>query len=177
MTGVQTCALPIYIEPFEDTLRIRFRIDGDLQEVMKPAKQTHGAIITRIKIMGKMNIAERRIPQDGRVEMESSGKDLDLRISTIPTIYGEKIVMRILYRSDFLKDKNQLGFSSKNSIRFNEVIKNNNGIVLVTGPTGSGKSTTLYTMLAEINKTHNNIITLEDPVEYQIGRASCRERV
>ncbi len=166
--AINARASDIHIEPFEDILRIRFRIDGDLQEVMRPAKQTHGAIVTRIKIMAKMNIAERRLPQDGRVEMESGGKELDLRISTIPTIYGEKVVMRILDRSNFLKDRSQLGFYSENLKRFDEVIKNNNGIILVTGPTGSGKSTTLYTILSEINKTNNNIITVEDPVEYRM---------
>jgi type IV pilus assembly protein PilB len=168
MQASQNNASDIHIEPYEDILRIRFRIDGDLHEVMRPAKQTHGAIVTRIKIMGKMNIAERRLPQDGRVEMEMNGKELDLRISTIPTIYGEKVVIRILDRSNFVKKKNELGFTSHNLERFNQIVKSNNGIILVTGPTGSGKSATLYSILTELNDINKNIITIEDPVEYRM---------
>jgi len=164
----QSKASDIHIEPYEDHLRIRFRIDGDLHEVMRPAKQTHGAIITRIKIMGKMNIAERRVPQDGRIEMDIDGKNFDLRISTIPTIYGEKAAIRLVDRSNFLKPKEELGFTQGNLNRFSNIVKSTNGIILVTGPTGSGKSTTLYTILSELNNSNKNIITVEDPVEYRM---------
>lgn len=166
--AAQTRASDIHIEPAEDHLRIRFRIDGELQEVMKPAKQTHGAIATRIKIMAKLDIAERRIPQDGRIEINVKGRELDLRVSTIPTIHGEKIVIRILVRSNFLKSVDSLGLSDQNYNLFEKIIKNNNGIILVTGPTGSGKSTTLYAMLNELNEAKRNVMTIEDPVEYRM---------
>lgn len=161
-------ASDIHIEPFEDRVRVRFRIDGDLQEVMTPEKSTHSAITTRIKIMGKMDIAEKRIPQDGRVEAMIDGRDVDLRISVLPTIHGEKIVIRLLDRSNFLSDKSQLGFIQKNLDLFNKIIKSPNGIILVTGPTGSGKTTTLYSTLNELNSDNKNIITVEDPVEYKL---------
>lgn len=166
--GVKSRASDIHIEPFEDIVRIRFRIDGELNEIMKTAKSTHSAISTRIKIMSKMNIAEKRIPQDGRVEMNIDGRDIDLRISTLPTVYGEKIVMRILDRSSFLISKNNLGFTDENLMRFENIIRNPSGILLVTGPTGSGKTTTLYAILNELNKINKNIITVEDPVEYRL---------
>lgn len=161
-------ASDIHIEPAENHLRIRYRIDGDLQEVMKPAKQTHGAIVTRIKIMAKLDIAERRIPQDGRIEMNVKRRELDLRVSTIPTIHGEKVVIRILDRSTFLKPFAELGLNDKNLETLNEVIKSRNGIVLVTGPTGSGKSTSLYAMLQVLNEDKRNVMTIEDPVEYRM---------
>ncbi len=166
--SVKAKASDIHIEPFEHEIRVRFRVDGDLQEVMAPARSTHSAIVTRIKIMGNMDIAEKRTPQDGRVEMIIDGKDIDLRISVLPTVYGEKIVIRLLDRSNFLLSKEELGFSQDNIILFNSIIKNPNGIILVTGPTGSGKSTTLYTMLRELNEINKNIITVEDPVEYRL---------
>ena len=149
-------------------MRIRFRIDGDLQDIMKPAKQTHGAIVTRIKIMAKMNIAERRLPQDGRIETEVNGKKLDLRVSTIPTIYGEKVVIRMVDRTSFLIEKEELGFLPEDLDRFSKMLKSTNGIIYVTGPTGSGKSTTLYAMLNEVNDSKKNILTIEDPVEYRM---------
>lgn len=166
--GVKSRASDIHIEPFEDIVRVRFRIDGELREIMKTAKSTHSAISTRIKIMSKMNIAEKRIPQDGRVEISIDGRDIDLRISTLPTVYGEKIVMRILDRSSFLINKGNLGFTDENLVRFEKIIKSPSGIILVTGPTGSGKTTTLYTVLRELNKINKNIITVEDPVEYRL---------
>ena len=168
MQAVQSKASDIHIEPGENALVIRYRVDGDLRIVMKPAKQTHGAIVARIKIMANMNIAERRLPQDGRIEFKLDHQEYDLRISTAPTIYGEKIVIRILDRSNFLKAKSELGFSDKNMGLFETLIKSNNGIILLTGPTGSGKSTTLYTILSEINDAKRNIITIEDPVEYKV---------
>ncbi len=166
--AVKAKASDIHIEPFENRVRVRFRIDGELQEIMSPAKSTHSAIITRIKIMGKMNIAERRIPQDGRVETSIDGREVDLRISVLPTVFGEKIVIRLLDRSSFLLSKTQLGFTDINLNRFDGILKNPNGIILVTGPTGSGKTTTLYTVLREFNSISKNIITVEDPVEYRL---------
>ncbi len=166
--AAQSRASDIHIEPQEESLRIRFRVDGDLQEVMRPAKQTHGAIITRIKIMAKMNIAERRIPQDGRIELDVQGRDLDLRVSTIPTIYGEKVVIRMLDRSNFLRTVSQLGLNEHEKDQFKEITKSQNGMILVTGPTGSGKSTTVYALLSELNDSKKNVITVEDPVEYRM---------
>lgn len=168
LQAAQSKASDVHIEAEEENLRIRFRIDGDLQEIMKPAKQTHGAIVTRIKIMANMNIAERRLPQDGRIETEVNGKKYDLRVSTIPSIYGEKVVIRMVDRTSFLIDKNELGLSEHDLNLFNEITKNTNGIILITGPTGSGKSTTMYAMLNELNDERKNIITIEDPVEYRM---------
>lgn len=166
--AIRSRASDIHIEPFDKHLRIRFRVDGELQEIMKSAKAAHSAIVTRIKIMGKMDIAEKRVPQDGRVEMSLDGKDVDLRISILPTVYGEKIVIRLLGRSDLVMSKQQLGFSESNIVLFDSIIKSTNGIILVTGPTGSGKTTTLYAVLRELNKINKNIITVEDPVEYRL---------
>lgn len=167
--AVKSKASDIHIEPFENKIRVRFRIDGDLQEIMTPAKSTHSAIVTRIKIMGKMNIAEKRLPQDGRVETNIDGREIDLRISILPTVHGEKIVIRLLDRSSFLLSRSQLGFTTHNMELLNTIIKNPNGIILVTGPTGSGKTTTLYTLLRELNRVDRNIITVEDPVEYRLN--------
>lgn len=166
--AIKERASDIHIEPFENRVRIRFRIDGELQDIMTPSKSTHSAIITRLKIMGKMNIAEKRLPQDGRIEVSIDNRDIDMRISVLPTVYGEKVVIRLLDRSNFLLNKFQLGFTEANLERFNKVIKNPHGIILVTGPTGSGKTTTLYTILKELNTINKNIITVEDPVEYRL---------
>ena len=166
--AVKTKASDIHIEPFERNVRIRFRVDGELREVMTPEKTTHGAIVTRIKIMGKMNISEKRIPQDGRVETIIEGLPIDMRISVLPTVYGEKVVIRLLDRSSLVVHKEDLGFTEHNLERLNRIMKVPEGIVLVTGPTGSGKTTTLYSMLKELNQIHKNIITVEDPVEYRI---------
>lgn len=166
--AIRTKASDIHIEPFEKNIRVRFRIDGDLQEIMTSAKTAHSAIITRIKILGRMDIAEKRIPQDGRVEMHFENKDVDLRISVLPTVYGEKVVIRLLDRGSVILTKSQLGFSDENINMFDKIIKSPNGIILVTGPTGSGKTTTLYAVLRELNKINSNIITVEDPVEYRL---------
>lgn len=166
--AVNMGASDIHIEPTENESRVRFRIDGMLQKIFNIPVYMHSALITRIKIMGNMDIAEKRLPQDGRVGMNISGKDIDLRISTIPTIYGEKAVIRILDQSNFLLSKEKLGFTEENLEKFNELLKNTHGIILVTGPTGSGKSTTLYAMLNELNRESVNIITIEDPVEYRM---------
>ncbi|HZK57361.1 MAG TPA: GspE/PulE family protein [Clostridia bacterium] len=166
--AVKMGASDIHIEPFEEVIKIRFRIDGDLQEIMAPAKATHSAIATRIKIISKMDIAEKRLPQDGRVEMNIEGRGIDLRISVLPTVHGEKIVMRLLDRNSFLFTKQQLGFTEQNLKVFDKIVQSPNGIILVTGPTGSGKTTTLYAVLKELNQVNKNIITVEDPVEYQM---------
>ena len=166
--AVKMKASDIHIEPFENIIRVRFRIDGDLQEIMTPAKSTHSAIVTRIKIISRMDIAEKRVPQDGRVEMNIDGKKIDLRMSVLPTVHGEKIVMRLLDRSNFLFTKKQLGFTDEDLVVFDKIISSPNGIVLVTGPTGSGKTTTLYAVLRELNQVSKNVITVEDPVEYQM---------
>ena len=166
--AVKEKASDIHIEPFEKKLLVRFRVDGDLHEAMRPAKAAHSAIVTRIKIMGKMDISERRKPQDGRVEKNIDGREVDMRISVLPTVFGEKVVIRILDRSSFMMTKEELGFTENNMNLFDKIIRNPNGIILVTGPTGSGKSTTLYTVLAEMNTVDKNIVTVEDPVEYSL---------
>lgn len=161
-------ASDIHIEPYEGIIRVRIRIDGDLQEIMRFSKRSHMAIVTRIKIMGRMDIAERRLPQDGRVEMEIEGRGIDMRISSLPTLYGEKIVIRLLDGDGFVFSKEDLGFSDQDLKTFDKIIHHPYGIILVTGPTGSGKSTTLYTVLKDLNKEAQNIITVEDPVEYKL---------
>lgn len=166
--AVKLKASDIHIEPAEDKVRIRYRIDGELAEGIAPGRSSHAAIITRIKIMAKMDIAEKRIPQDGRVEMELEGRPIDMRISAIPTVHGEKVVIRLLDRSGEVMSKEQLGFTPENITIFNKIIKNPYGIILVTGPTGSGKTTTLYAALTELNTVNKNIITIEDPVEYRL---------
>lgn len=161
-------ASDIHIEPFENKLRVRVRVDGDLQEILTPSKHTQSAIVTRVKIIAGMNIAEKRIPQDGRIEMKVDDSIIDLRISVLPTVYGEKIVMRLLDRGNFLKTKKELGFTENNMELFDTILDAPNGVILVTGPTGSGKTTTLYAALNELNRINKNIITVEDPVEYKI---------
>ncbi|WP_312651799.1 ATPase, T2SS/T4P/T4SS family [Proteiniclasticum sp.] len=166
--AVKLKASDIHIEPFEKKLKVRCRVDGDLIEVMSPSKAAHAAIVTRIKIMGKMDISERRKPQDGRMEKTVDGRIIDMRISVLPTVFGEKVVIRILDRANFLMSKQELGFTENNLNLFDKMIRNSNGIILITGPTGSGKSTTLYTVLAEMNSVERNIVTVEDPVEYSL---------
>lgn len=167
--AVQERASDIHIEPFADEVRIRIRIDGRLHTILTTPKSAHAAIIARLKILGGMNIAEKRVPQDGRYETTIDSKDIDIRMSVLPMVHGEKAVLRILDRSSFLIPKDALGFTSENLEKFNQLLKNPHGIILVTGPTGSGKSTTLYTMLNEINNEYDNIITIEDPVEYLLA--------
>jgi len=166
--AVKERASDIHIEPYAEDIRVRFRIDGDLREIMTLAKNSMSGIVTRIKIIGKMNIAEKRIPQDGRVETKINGRDIDMRISTLPTVYGEKIVIRLLDRSNFKFTKDALGFSQKDLNLFNQILAQPYGMVLVTGPTGSGKTTTLYTILQELNQIEKNVVTIEDPVEYKL---------
>lgn len=166
--AVKSKASDIHIEPFDSYLRVRFRIDGDLKEIMRPSKSAHSAIVTRIKIMGKMDISERRKPQDGRVEREINNRDVDMRISILPTVFGEKVVIRLLDRSSFMMSKEDLGFTQNNLALFSDIVKSPNGIILLTGPTGSGKSTTLYSVLNDLNREDKNIVTVEDPVEYSL---------
>ncbi len=166
----QSRASDIHIEPLEKTLRIRYRVDGVMQEIDNHPKHLHGPIVARLKIMtGKMSIDERRVPQDGRIQARVSGKDLDLRVSTVPTNHGESIVMRILDKSGLTLGLADLGFFSDDQATFDELIGLPDGIILVTGPTGSGKTTTLYACLNAINKPDKKIITVEDPVEYQLA--------
>jgi len=166
--AVNDGASDIHIEAMESEVRIRLRIDGTLTQILSTPKKAHPAMITRIKIMGNLNIAEKRLPQDGRCELDILGHNIDVRISTLPTVFGEKAVLRLLDRNSFLKPKASLGFTKDNLEKFDTLLKNPHGIILVTGPTGSGKSTTLYTMLSELNVIGKNIITVEDPVEYMI---------
>jgi len=166
--AIERRASDIHFEPFEDHFRVRYRIDGVLHDVESPPKRLQAAIISRIKIMAKLNIAERRLPQDGRIMLRVKGKEIDFRVSSVPTIHGESTVLRILDKSSMVMDSEQLGFSEDTRKRFEELIHNPHGIILVTGPTGSGKTTTLYCALQKINSPEKKIITVEDPVEYQL---------
>lgn len=162
-------ASDIHIEPMEKRLRIRFRIDGNLQEVQSPPKKLQGAIISRLKIMtASMNIAEKRVPQDGRIQVKVGEKTIDLRVSSVPTVHGESIVMRILDKSSLMLGLPELGFLSDDQATFEKLVQMPDGIILVTGPTGSGKTTTLYGCLNYMNKPDRKIITVEEPVEYQM---------
>ncbi len=166
--AVESRASDIHIEPFENHLKVRYRIDGVLQEVESPPPSSAAAVISRIKIMAKLNIAERRLPQDGRIMHRVQGKELDLRVSTIPTAHGESVVMRILDRESIVLDFSELGFDQQLQAKFVRQLEMPHGIILVTGPTGSGKTTTLYTALQQLNTPERKIITVEDPVEYQL---------
>ncbi|MBL8274337.1 MAG: type II secretion system ATPase GspE, partial [Xanthomonadales bacterium] len=166
--AVEARASDIHIEPFENRLKVRYRIDGVLEEVESPPAASTAAVISRIKIMAKLNIAERRLPQDGRIMLRVQGKELDLRVSTVPTAWGESVVMRILDRESVVLDFHALGFTDEFLGKFISVLEMPHGILLVTGPTGSGKTTTLYTALSKLNTPDVKIITVEDPVEYQL---------
>jgi general secretion pathway protein E len=158
----------IHIEPYEKDIVVRFRKDGVLKEIVRAPKRFQASIASRIKIMGNLNIAEKRLPQDGRIRVKIAGRDVDLRLSTVPTTFGERIVLRILDKSSVLLDLESLGFLPDNLDTIEELIHRPHGIVLVTGPTGSGKTTTLYAALSRINTPDRNILTVEDPVEYQL---------
>jgi general secretion pathway protein E len=166
--AIETKASDIHIEPFEHALKVRLRIDGVLQDIHSPPVKSTAAVISRIKIMAKLNIAERRLPQDGRIKVQMLGKELDLRVSTIPTMYGESVVIRLLDKENMVFDFAALGFSGRHSEQFLEVLAQPHGIILITGPTGSGKSTSLYAALKMLNTSERKIITVEDPVEYQL---------
>lgn len=167
--AIESRASDVHIEPFEKDLKVRYRIDGILYDVESPPKKLKAAIISRVKIMAKLNIAERRLPQDGRIKLKILGKDIDLRVSTLPTMYGESVVMRILDKSNSnLYDLRRLGFPADSLRELEALIRRPHGILLVTGPTGSGKTTTLYSALGTINLPDKKIITIEDPIEYQV---------
>jgi type IV pilus assembly protein PilB len=166
----QSRASDIHIEPLEHKLRVRFRVDGVLQEMQAPPKRLHSAIVSRLKIMSRsMSIAEKRLPQDGRIQIRVAEKSIDLRVSTIPTVHGESVVMRILDKTSLLLGLPDLGFLSDDQAKFEQCINLPDGIILVTGPTGSGKTTTLYGCLNYMNKPDRKLITVEDPVEYQMN--------
>jgi type IV pilus assembly protein PilB len=167
--AVQLRASDIHVEPFEDRVRIRYRIDGRLVERDNPPRRLLGAILSRIKILSKLDIAERRRPQDGRIKLTADGKDYDLRVSVLPTNHGQSVVMRILDKDNIRVGIRQLGLSENDFRQFKNLIRRPNGIILVTGPTGSGKTTTLYASLNELNRPDTKIITAEDPVEYYLA--------
>ena len=166
--AVEQRASDIHVEPFEDELRVRYRIDGVLIDVDAPPKNMTAAVISRIKLMAKLNIAERRLPQDGRIKIRLVGREIDLRVSSLPTLYGESVVLRILDRSSISVDLETLGMPDDTLVEFSGMINEPHGLILVTGPTGSGKTTTLYGALDKINSPDKKIITIEDPVEYQL---------
>jgi general secretion pathway protein E len=161
-------ASDVHIEPYEDKLKVRFRVDGVLYDVASEEKAFQAAIISRVKIMAGLNIAEKRLPQDGRIGLKIAGKDVDIRVSTVPTQFGERIVMRLLDKTGAVLDIQQLGVEKRNLDGLVKLLNKPNGIILVTGPTGSGKTTTLYACLTFINKPDLNILTVEDPIEYQL---------
>ncbi len=167
--AVETHASDIHVEPFEDRLRVRYRYDGVLHEADSPGARMAPAIISRIKIMAKLDIAERRLPQDGRIKLAVRGTEIDFRVSTIPSLYGEKVVLRVLDRSSVTFDYVKLGLPAGVVAQWTRALELPNGILLVTGPTGSGKTTTLYTGLTAINAVSRNIVTVEDPIEYQLN--------
>jgi type IV pilus assembly protein PilB len=168
MDAVRKQASDIHIEPYEKMIRVRFRIDGVLYEIMRPPLQLRNAIISRVKIMSRMDIAERRLPQDGRIKLKIGVREIDFRVSVLPTLFGEKVVLRLLDKSSLQLDMTKLGFEESQLQHIHDAIYSPYGMVLVTGPTGSGKTTTLYSALAELNKVGQNISTAEDPVEYNL---------
>jgi general secretion pathway protein E len=166
--AVESRASDIHIEPFEDELKVRYRIDGVMHETESIPKKLQAAVVSRVKIMAKLNIAERRLPQDGRIRLRVGQTEVDLRVSTIPILHGESVVMRILLKEGTMTDLTMLGFPEKTFMTFGSLITKPYGIILVTGPTGSGKTTTLYGALERLNAPDKKIITVEDPIEYQI---------
>ncbi len=168
VNAIKEGASDIHIEPFEKILRIRYRIDGILSEAQPPPKSLQAAIVSRIKILSELDIAERRVPQDGRFRIRYAGREIDFRVSTLPTYFGEKVVMRILDKGALTLDLNKLDFEEQPLQDFREALSRPNGIILITGPTGSGKTTTLYSALHLLNTEDVNIVTVEDPVEYEL---------
>ena len=169
LRAIKERASDIHIEPYERELMIRFRVDGVLYSVFKPPKRLQGAITSRIKVMADLNIAEKRLPQDGRIPLKLAGKDIDVRLSSVPTSFGERLVLRLQDRSQVILNLNELGFSKNNLKSMDEMLTKTHGILLVTGPTGSGKSTTLYACLSQMDTETRNIITIEDPVEQRMS--------
>ena len=168
LNAVKAAASDIHIEPDIRVTRVRYRIDGALQETMTPRGDVHSAIVSRVKVMAKMDIAERRLPQDGRIRVAAEGRSVDLRVSTMPTVLGEKVVMRLLDKGNLSLDINDIGVSREVLPELKKLLGRPNGILLVTGPTGSGKTTTLYASLSFVSSVERNIVTIEDPVEYQL---------
>ncbi|MEZ4752163.1 MAG: type II secretion system ATPase GspE [Bdellovibrionota bacterium] len=166
--AVKDKASDIHVEPYEKDMVVRFRIDGVLHDIARPPKGLHAGISSRIKLMGDLDIAEKRLPQDGRIKIKIAGKDVDIRLSVLPTAHGERLVLRILDKSSVRLDLSDLGFDDNTILRLNQLIHKKHGIILVTGPTGSGKTTTLYAGLTRINSIERNIITVEDPIEYDL---------
>ncbi|MQR00484.1 type II secretion system ATPase GspE [Glaciimonas soli] len=162
-------ASDIHIEPFEQISVVRFRVDGNLRDVIRPKKAVHASLISRIKIMSQLDIAEKRLPQDGRIALRVAGKAVDVRVSTLPTGHGERAVLRLLDKDAGRMDLGKLGMSTSVLAQFDKLIKQPHGIVLVTGPTGSGKTTTLYAALSRLNTTSTNVLTVEDPIEYELA--------
>jgi general secretion pathway protein E len=178
--SVKARASDIHIEPFQDSIQVRYRIDGILYDMLSPPRWIQSALVSRIKVMADMNIAEKRVPQDGRLDVRIGDQEIDIRVSTVPTAFGERLVLRLLNKSRALLELSQFGISPENYTIINKLIRLNNGIVLVTGPTGSGKTTTLYAALSIINSPDKNIITIEDPVEYKlkgIGQIQVNRKV
>jgi type IV pilus assembly protein PilB len=170
----------IHIEPYEKVFRVRFRVDGVLQEIMSPPLRLKNALVSRLKVMAGLDIAERRLTQDGRIKLKMASGELDIRVSVLPTLFGEKVCMRLLDKSNLQLDMSKLGFDPQNQKEFQEAIHKPYGMILITGPTGSGKSTTLYSALSELNKPDVNISTAEDPVEYNlmgINQVQVREQI
>ncbi|BHH86015.1 type II secretion system ATPase GspE [Desulforhopalus sp. 52FAK] len=167
--AVRDNASDIHIEPYQNSLKIRQRLDGILYDMLRPPKHVQSALVSRVKIMAKLNIAEKRLPQDGRIELKVANKEIDIRVSTLPTAFGERVVLRLLHKSSVMISLGDLGMPEDRFATFDKEIRSPNGIVLVTGPTGSGKTTTLYAALSAINNTDINIITVEDPIEYRIS--------
>jgi general secretion pathway protein E len=167
--AAQDRASDIHLEPFERSLKVRYRIDGVLHEVLSPHKRLQSAITSRLKIMADLNIAEKRLPQDGRIAIRVRNKEIDIRVSVLPTAFGERLVLRLLDKSDALLSLEDIGFAPELLRIYTRLVQRPNGIILVTGPTGSGKSTTLYATLQRINAPEVNIITVEDPIEYQLN--------
>ena len=178
--AVKSRASDIHIEPLENRLRIRYRVDGECIEVDSPPKRLQNSVISRVKIMSGMAIEEKRLPQDGRIRIRIRGKEIDIRVSTLPASHGESVVLRLLDKENVMVGIEKLGFHETDRIRFEKIIKRPNGIFLVTGPTGSGKTTTLYSALQELNRPDRKIITAEDPVEYNISginQCEVKERI
>jgi type IV pilus assembly protein PilB len=172
LEAVQRGASDIHLEPSEQAFQVRYRVDGVLQDVMTPAKRLEPAVVSRIKIMANLDIAERRLPQDGRIKFREAGREVDFRVSIIPALFGESVVLRLLDRTSLRLDLTQLGFDAWSLEQFHKAIHSPHGMILVTGPTGSGKSTTLYSALQTVNSPDIHILTLEDPVEYNLPRVN-----
>ena len=170
--GVRQRASDIHIEPFEYNVRVRYRIDGVLREIISYDRALYAAIIARLKVISGMDISEKRKPQDGRITITVDGREYDIRVSNLPTVFGEKVVMRLASKEGFKRDKKDLGLSPTDLVKFDNILRNPHGIILVTGPTGSGKSTTLYTALSELASDEVNIITVEDPVEANVDNVN-----